>query len=164
MWQAFLNKLGKHYAKTSVKNFYKKYHSAIKMAMQEGIIISDFTYGTKITGSTARTRKDKVAFPSLAHTKDILNKLIERRSPYLMSAKEITTYGRKIEKDKGNICDYVLALQILTGARIGEALALRWEDLHPDNNTIDIHHSYNPDTRELGPTKTPSSYRTIAFR
>ena len=163
MWQAFLNKLGKHYAKTSVKNFSKKYHSAIKMAMQEGIIVSDFTYGTKITGSTARTRKDKVEFPSLAHTKDILNKLIERRSPYLMSAKEITTYGRKVGKDKGNICDYVLALQILTGARIGEALALRWEDLHPDNNTIDIHHSYNTDTRKIGPTKTPTSYRTIVI-
>ena len=163
MWQAFLNKLGKHYAKSSVKNFYKKYHSAIKMAMQEGIIVSDPTYGTKITGSTARTRKDKVEFPSLAHTKDILNKVIERRSPYLMSAKEITLHGRKVGKDKGNICDYVLALQILTGARIGEALALRWCDLHPDNNTIDIHHSYNPDTRELGPTKTPSSYRTIAI-
>src|SRR5699024_4656115 len=73
------------------------------------------------------------------------------------------TYGRKVGKDKGNICDYVLALQILTGARIGEALALRWEDLHPDNNTIDIHHSYNTDTRKIGPTKTPTSYRTIVI-
>ncbi|WP_297819807.1 site-specific integrase [uncultured Lactobacillus sp.] len=161
MWQGFLNKLGKHYAKSSVKSFHKKYHSAIRHAIQDGIIVSDFTYGTNITGTTKRTRYDKVQLPSLSHIQEILNKLLERRSPYLMSAKDITFYGRKVGLDKGNICDYVLALQIITGVRIGEALGLRWRDLHPQNFSIDIHHSYNSDIHKLGPTKNKASYRTI---
>lgn len=161
-WQAFLNYLAKHYAKSSIIMYHKKYHVAVKRAIQENIILSDFTYGSKISrGSHKRTKKDKVKLPSLARIQDILNKLLERRSPFLMSASEITKYGRKAGKDKGNICDYVLIMQILTGARIGEALALRQKDLHPQNNTIDIHHSFDSITRELGPTKTAHSYRTI---
>lgn len=161
-WQEFLNFLGKKYAKTSNVMIFKKYHSAIMSAIDEGIITIDFTRKTKITGCQARTRMDKVHFPSVAQIKKINQVAMARRSPRLMSASTMSSHNVTKEKDEGNLADYLLSTQIMTGARLGEASGLRWKDLHFDNDTIDIHHSYNSDNHQLGPTKTKSSYRTIS--
>ncbi|MBD5430984.1 MAG: site-specific integrase [Lactobacillus sp.] len=160
-WQKFLNYLSKKYARSSNVSICKQYHAAIINALNDGIIYMDFTYNTKIGGVNTKTRVDKVTFPSLKQIKQINQTAKDRRSIYLMSAKDITLHGRKVGDDKGNITDYVIMTQIMTGMRIGEALGLKWHNLHDD--TIDIHHSYESDTHVLGPTKNQASYRTISI-
>lgn len=56
---------------------------------------------------------------------------------------------------------YRVALR--TGARKGELLALRVNDFDPRRQSIKITKSYNDKLRADGPTKTPSSRRSIAL-
>lgn len=56
---------------------------------------------------------------------------------------------------------YIIIAIILTGARVGEISALKWHNLDSKKYTITIHHSYNSDIKELGPTKNTASYRII---
>ncbi len=56
---------------------------------------------------------------------------------------------------------YRVALR--TGARKGELLALRVNDFDPKRQSIKITKSYNDKLRADGPTKTPSSRRSIAL-
>lgn len=56
---------------------------------------------------------------------------------------------------------YRVALR--TGARKGELLALRVSDFDPKRQSIKITKSYNDKLRADGPTKTPSSRRSIAL-
>jgi integrase len=50
---------------------------------------------------------------------------------------------------------------VLTGLRIGEALALRWEDVDPAACRIRVAHSAEQRGRTDGPTKTPKSTRSL---
>lgn len=151
-WQEFMNWMGKRYAESSVRMFRKKYHSAIYNAIDDGIITKDFTKRITITGTNKRTRLDKVRMLSV----EDIEKLIK-----LAESRRRTTQKSDVTNLKGNISDYVILTMILTGSRIGEALGLKWHNLHFDTSTIDVHHEYDSDTHQLGPTKTPSSYRTI---
>lgn len=151
-WQQFMNWMGKKYAKSSVRMFRKKYHSAIYNALDDGIIARDFTQRITVTGTTKRTRLDKVRMLSV----DDIEKLIK-----LAKSRRRTTQRADVTNLKGNISDYVILTMILTGMRIGECLALKWHNLHYDSSTIDVHHEYEADSHYLGPVKTPSSYRTI---
>lgn len=45
--------------------------------------------------------------------------------------------------------------------RLGEILALEWSDIDFDAKTISITKTYNSRAHQIGPTKTPSSVRTI---
>lgn len=56
---------------------------------------------------------------------------------------------------------YIIIAIILTGARVGEISALKWHNLDSKKHTITIHHSYNSDIKELGPTMNTASYRII---
>ena len=56
---------------------------------------------------------------------------------------------------------YIIIAIILTGASVGEISALKWHNLDSKKYTITIHHSYNSDIKELGPTKNTASYRII---
>ncbi|RVU71817.1 site-specific integrase [Lactobacillus xujianguonis] len=132
--------------------FRKKYHAAIYNAIDDGIINRDFTQRITITGTTKRTRLDKVRMLSV----DDIERLIK-----LAKSRRRITQKADATNLKGNISDYVILTMILTGMRIGECLALKWHNLHYDTSTIDIHHEYESDSHHLGPTKTPSSYRTI---
>lgn len=151
-WQKFMNWMGKRYAKTSVRMFRKKYHSAIYNALDDGIIVKDFTQRITVTGTTKHTRLDKVRMLSV----DDIKRLIQ-----LSKSRRRITEMSNSTNFKGNICDYVILTMILTGMRVGEALALKWHNLHFDTCTIDVHHEYESDSHYLGPTKTQSSYRTI---
>ena len=151
-WQQFMNWMGKRYAKSSIRMFRKKYHSAIYNALDDGIIVRDFTQRITITGTTKRTRLDKVRMLSV----DDIERLIK-----LAKSRRRITQKADVTNLKGNISDYVILTMILSGMRIGECLALKWHNLHYDSSTIDVHHEYEADSHYLGPVKTPSSYRTI---
>ena len=55
----------------------------------------------------------------------------------------------------------LLVLSATTGLRQGEALALRWDDVDLDAGTLAVRHTLDPRTRQVAPTKTERSRRTI---
>ena len=77
---------------------------------------------------------------------------------------------RFIEVAKQVIYGEVLILILGTGLRIGEALALTWEDIDLENGTLSVNKTismgdfskqFNKHTFVINPPKTKSSYRTI---
>jgi integrase len=54
----------------------------------------------------------------------------------------------------------------LTGARLGECLALTWDDVHYDMQQLDIHHSleYISGQYKVKDTKNTASYREVGIR
>lgn len=53
--------------------------------------------------------------------------------------------------------------QFYMGMRIGETLALTWEDVDLENNTIAIKKTWSKDLHKITTPKTPNSYRTITM-
>ncbi len=69
-----------------------------------------------------------------------------------------------IHKRKGLLFEFLF----LTGLRIGEALALRWQNVDVENKLLNVHHTLNchgyvPNDRQLLSPKTIYSYRTISI-
>lgn len=55
----------------------------------------------------------------------------------------------------------LVILSATTGLRQGEALGLQWQDVDMDAGTLAVRHTLTLHTRELAPTKTEQSRRTI---
>lgn len=67
--------------------------------------------------------------------------------------------------DEFDVYNAVIKFQLYTGMRIGETLALTWEDIDFKNKTININKTVNyVNSRFLiGPPKTQNSYRTLGM-
>jgi integrase len=55
----------------------------------------------------------------------------------------------------------LVVLSATTGLRQGEALGLRWDDVELDAGALTVRHTLTPHTRQLAPTKTDRSRRTV---
>lgn len=152
-WQKFLNYLGTNHAESSIKTYETKYRAAVRAALQDNIIKSDFTANTAISGSTKHTRLDKVKMLSVSQIKRLIQLAMKRRKT---SEKDI------LANREGNICDYMILAIILTGMRDGEAAGLRWPDIDFKNHLIHIRHTYIFSIHKLGETKTNFSMRAVA--
>lgn len=141
-WQQFINEVGQTRSTNTVQLLNRQFRACVKNAIADGIIERDFTFGVQISGNDENTRKTKVNLPSAKQITTLLNYCMDHANTKAISY-------------------YVITTSILSGARIGEVLGLRWQDIHPRSKTIDIHHSYDNDTHSLGATKNTSSYRTI---
>ena len=112
-------------------------HAFLKSALREAVRLE------LIDGNPA----DAVDPPPLKHV----------RPPRAWRAEEA---ARFIEQARSSSRYYALfALMLGHGLRVGEALALKWDDWGGD--TLRIRYTMNLRTRELGPPKTSSSSRTI---
>ncbi|GAA3630073.1 site-specific integrase [Lactobacillus hamsteri] len=142
-WQAFMNELGKTRSYGRMREINSSLHSCIKTAVADGIINRDFALQITVAGNNSRTRKGKTNLPNISQIESIVKYCKDHRdlkSPFA----------------------YLILTLLLTGCRSGEAKALKWHNIHFENNTIDIHHSYNQWKKENGPLKNKQSYRTIA--
>lgn len=139
-WQEFINEVCKTRSTTTVRLLNRQFRACVKNAIADGIITLDFTQNVNINGNDSNTRKP--IFLSYSDAQKLLKTAIEERDPNVPST-------------------YIIITIILTGARVGEISALKWHNLNIRKHTISIHHSYNSDIKELGPTKNASSYRTI---
>lgn len=137
-YQKFLNELGKNHTRAVVTLYTSAYKACVKSALADEVISKNFTLQTE---KTWRDKKE-VEYLEL----DELKRLIE----YV----ESKLGGRYLSY-------YVIYVAIYTGMRLGEILALEWSDIDFDAKTISITKTYNSRAHQIGPTKTPSSVRTI---
>lgn len=82
----------------------------------------------------------------------------KRRSAKYLEADELKVLLDAINIDKYKTLTAFLAL---SGLRIGEALALTWDDIDLDAKTIRVDKTLSLVTYEIGPTKTEESTRTV---
>lgn len=137
-FQRFLN--GLNFSPSYIRKITAVIRSCIKYAMVDKIISNDFT--TLVNNKGNIKRKRKIEYLNL----DEIKKLVD----YC-----------KVHRKEDEYC-YLIILAIATGARVGELVALHWNDIDFENQKININKNFNFITRTDGLTKTQSSIRTIA--
>lgn len=140
-YQKFINDYGSTHAKDTVHKVNSMVKSCVKNAILDDIIYKDFTESVVLTYNENKTRK--VEYLNLKEIKMIANYLKSDLTPKY-STKQIILTG------------------LLTGARIGEILALTWNDINFNFKTISIKKSWDyKEKHDFKKTKTPAAVRTI---
>jgi len=140
-YQLFINTYGKVHAKGTVKKTNALIRAAVRNAVYEDIIRKDFTKDIILTFD--KSRDWKIEYLNIAE--------INALGKYLVAGLS-TRYTSR----------YMILTAMLTGARLGEILALTWKDINFNFKTISITKSWNyQDGGGFKPTKNESSVRTI---
>lgn len=129
----------KYHKDSYVKNIYSKLHALFHVAIQQGWL------------------KDN---PCDNAIKPKRNKTIKKQP---LETDQIKDILKKVEKF--DIYNAVIKFQIYTGLRIGETLALTWDDIDFDKKIIDINKTvlYMDKQYKVGPPKTDNSYRQLGL-
>jgi len=142
--QNFFNQLGRRYSLETCRKDCTHLKSCLENARYDGLISKDFLYGINLTGSDRRTRDDSNKY--LSH--DNFNRLQQWlfKQPYASLT-------------EGNVL--ILAIIAGTGARVGEVIGLKWDDLDSLTGCINIERSYNSTIRQVSATKTTNAVRSV---
>ncbi|WP_099974478.1 tyrosine-type recombinase/integrase [Lactobacillus terrae] len=137
-YQKFVNNLSEELKYSSIQQYHSVIKSAVRDAVQEGIIFKDFTYRIEF-------KKNKIIPKQQVLSKTEYFNLIDYLEAHLT--------------EKSNLAFYVAAK---TGMRIVEVFGLNWEDIDFENNFIAVNkiYDFNSGTYE-NRTKTVSSNRMI---
>lgn len=131
-----MNWYGSRYAKVTVSKTSAILKACIRNAVYDDLIKKYFTEAVTLSFNNKKTKK--VEYLSM----DELEKLIHVVEDKL---------------DHRYPVHYLILTAIFTGARLGELLALNWNDIDFNNKTISINKSWNYNTNQLQQTKTVSS-------
>ncbi len=147
MVQRFINKLSDSgLSSATVEGCYKTLNEALERALNDGLIVRNVARQAKLP---KLTKRDIEVFTQ------------EEQAVFVEKAKE--TYMGS-----------VFILDLCTGLRIGEILALRWEDIDFENKELHVRRTINivkdlDDEeakwhKEFGTPKTPASHRSIPLQ
>lgn len=136
---------GERHAPNTIRNVRRVLNSILKLARIENLIgFNPVQELAPVKGANANTRT--------ALTKEEAIELLEGAKAY---------YDKKKNYKNTNVMIYpFILLAIYTGLRIGEALAIQWEDIDPKENTIHISKALNKEG-ELQSPKTEKGYRDV---
>lgn len=141
-YQRFINRYGSNHAKDTVYKVNSIIRACVKSAILDELLTKDFTEGIELVYNVKRNLK--VEYLEADELKALTQATIAK-----LDGKHVTPY--------------IILTGIYTGMRIGEILALTWDDINFDDHTININKSrdYKFNTG-FKPTKTESSNRVIA--
>lgn len=134
--QPFINEISAKFAPKTIREIYAVIHGVMELAVEKGII----------------HREPKIRLPR-----------IEERVPTVMSIEQISFLIQASKRHKSKYA-FGLWLELGTGLRRGEMLALNWSDVDWDGKTITVNKSLvrEGDGYELKHrTKTKAGMRTI---
>lgn len=129
----------KYYKDSYIQLIYSKLHSLFDVAIKQGWIKEN---PCENAIKPRRNKHKKLPPFETEQVKDLLAK-----------TESFDTYNA------------VIRFQLYTGMRIGETLALTWDDIDFDKRTIDINKTVNYINKEfiIGPPKTDNSYRILGM-
>lgn len=140
-YQAFITEYGSEHAKDTVIKVNAQIRACVKNAIFDDLIIKDFTYKVQLVFNKNRERK--VEYLNIDEIKHIIRYL---------SANHNRHYTSK----------YMILTALFTGARLGEIMALKWNDINFNFKTISINKSWNyQEGGGFKDVKNKSSNRTI---
>lgn len=142
-YQLFLNEFGKNKSRETVEKVNAHIRSMVQDAVEEQILLHDFTRKAKLTWTTPAKKADEkhLDFIETKQLKRAVKKLLDQGLGY-----------------------YLIYLALATGARFAELVGLTREDFDFDNFTIRIDKTWGYMKRSpkgFGPTKNEKSNRTI---
>lgn len=141
--QSIFNQLGYCYSKETCRKHAIQVKACLANAQYDGLIQRNLMHGVVITGNEKHSRTDVNKYLSVDDFLKVRRLLFNR------------SYGLK------NTNYLVLAVISATGARVGEAIGLKWSDIDFDHHRIKIQRSYDSAARKIKVTKTVSAVRTI---
>lgn len=141
-YQQFINHYGATHSKNTVQQLHSMIRGCVRSALLDEVITKDFTKGIEIIYNP--DKEHKVEYLEYDELVKLTNVTVSKLNPKFTSR-------------------YIILTAIYTGARIGEILALTWNDIDFENNTISINKSWDYHFGTgFKPTKTPTSIRTIS--
>lgn len=141
--QSIFNQLGYCYSKETCRKHAIQVKACLANAQYDGLIRRNLMNGVVVTGNEERSRNDNNKYLSGDDFLKIRSYLFKR------------SYG---PKDTNYL---ILAIISATGARVGEVIGLKWEDVDPERHQLRIQRSYDSAARKIKATKTVNAVRTI---
>lgn len=139
-YQTFINWYGKDHAKETISKIAGYIRSCAQNAVLDDIIPHDFTQRTELKYND--NKRYAVDYLNISE----INKLINRT---------------KIKLDHRYTSRYMILTAIYTGLRLGEIMALTWDDIDFKHKTISVNKSYDYHSHQIKTAKTEGSNRTI---
>lgn len=131
----------KERSKETVSKTNSYIRAAVQSAIDDQIIYSNFTNNVVLSGK--KSKSGDLKFLELSDLSKLKQAVLD-------------------EATFTSVSKYIILTGILTGARFSEILALTWDDIDFESNTISISKSWDYTyTHTFKPTKTESSVRTI---
>ncbi len=141
--QSVFNQLGQLYSKETCRKHAIQVKACLANAQYDGLIQRNLMNGVVVTGNEEHSRNDNNKYLSGDDFLKIRNYLFKR------------SYG---PKDANYL---ILAIISATGARVGEIIGLKWEDVDAKRHQLRIQRSYDSAARKIKTTKTVNAVRTI---
>lgn len=116
-YQQFINDFGENHAPETVKKLNGICRACFRSAVVDGIITKDITENTTLVYD--KNRKQKVEYLNIQELKLLISELLSKLNPRYTSR-------------------YMILTAIYTGARLGEIMALTWDDINFNFKTISI--------------------------
>ncbi|HEM9292017.1 site-specific integrase [Streptococcus agalactiae] len=142
-YQRILNEYAEKYTKNHVRRLNSDIRKAINFAKRDGVLLDDFTAGVVIAGKR--------------YVKEVEDKYLHSIADYEL----LTDYLEGHVKYSEGVIYYLLLVLFRTGLRVGEALALTWEDIDFYNLELKTYRRFSGDKGVFSPPKTKTSIRTI---
>lgn len=142
-YQIILNKFAETHATASVKQFNNHIRASVTAAIDEKVIVTDFTKKAVIVGQ-APSRPENEKFLNLNDFKRLMATSSDQISPQ-------------------NVTRLMVYLAGKTGMRFGELLGLTWDFVKFDKGFIEVTRTWNYVISSFAPTKNPQSHRKIAI-
>lgn len=139
-YQLFIKEYGKEHAKSTVSKMNSLFHASVKDAIYDELIRKDFIENVSLVFDKKRTRK--IEYLNEAQLQTLLDYLLKTRNKNFTSK-------------------YMIITALMTGMRPGEIQGLRWQDINPLFNTIQVNQSWNETNQDFQDLKNESSHRTI---
>lgn len=142
-YQEILNKYGEKVGSDTLSRFNSAVRHSIVLAKRDLITINDFTLGVKINAQKHAKKPNEKFIDSISDYKNILS--------YLIS---IMNYPE-------SIMPYFFYVQLKTGFRVGEVLALTWNDIDYQKKVISTYRRIDSARHTFVPPKTDNSVRQV---
>lgn len=140
-YQVFLNQYGTNRSKNTVRIMHSMIKACVSSAMYDEIIRKNFTENIQLVFDPARTRK--IDYLSLEELKRLTSLCLSGRQKRYTSR-------------------YMILTAIMTGMRIGEIMALTWDDINYQRQTITVNKTWDYQSGGgFKATKNDSSNRTV---
>lgn len=141
-YQTFLNEFGAKYAQDTIERTHYHIKSAIKIAVRDQLITSNFT-----EGAVVKSQKEKKP--------EAESYLEEEEYLYVIS---------KTQENPQYISHMTIYILAVSGMRFAEAMGLTWDDIDFKKQVFRIENTWDySDTEDFAETKNEQSVREVPF-
>ncbi|MGN7311547.1 tyrosine-type recombinase/integrase [Alkalicoccobacillus gibsonii] len=142
-YQETLNEYGKQVGLDTLSRFNSAIRNSIILARKDSVLIQDFTLGVKLNAQK--------------QVKQVNEKYIDSLSDY----QAILSYLKEKMNYPDSVIPYFLYVQLKSGLRVGEVMALTFNEIDFENSMISTYRRIDSARHVFAPPKTSTSVRKV---